>query len=362
MKRIITLLSIFTLFLGIVSCDDEKGLETQEKAVAITGDATEITNRTAVLSGTANIIPGNDEVKVGILCSYDENVTSFNSMEFIAKELDSHNYYTVTVTNLEPGHKYYYCAYVYQNGVWFKGEIKSFNTVATRVVAEYVDLGLSVNWATCNVGSEKPEDMGDYYAWGETETKRSYNWNTYKWYVSGNPTLTKYDGENYQFNQLDDEDDEAHVLWGGNWQIPTPGQYQELIGNTTCEWVAQGDMHGYKITSKIEGYTDKSIFLPAKLDKGGSRLYYANAQYWLNDGWGKSAQTFQIMNWVDYDQMVFDMKSADRCFGYYVRPVCKSETWKGITSVELNVIDTIIALAIITFQLHGNRIILMSHQ
>ena len=342
MKRIITFLSISALFLGIISCNDEKGLETQEKAVAVTGDATEVSTHTAVLSGTANITPGNGEIKVGILYSLEENITSDNSTELFAKELDSHNNYTLTALDLKAGRKYYYCAFVYQGGVWFKGEVRAFNTLAIQLVKEYVDLGLSVNWATCNVGAEKPEDLGDYYAWGETETKNKYNWNTYKWYMSGSPTLAKYDGDNHLSSPLDDEDDVANVLWGGNWKIPTPEQYQELIGNTICEWVAQGDVNGYKITSKIEGYTDKSIFIPAKLDKSGASLYYAYGQYWLNDGWGKGAQTIQIVN-RDYNEMGFILSSAERCRSCYVRPVCKSETWKGISRVELNK-DTIVAL------------------
>ena len=146
MKRIVSLLLISALYLSIASCDDEKGLESQDKAVAVTGDATEVATHTAVLSGTANITPGNGTIKVGILYSLEENITSDNSMELVAKELDSHNYYTVTATDLKAGRKYYYCAFVYQDGVWFKGEVKTFNTVAIQLVTEYVDLGLSVNW------------------------------------------------------------------------------------------------------------------------------------------------------------------------------------------------------------------------
>jgi len=154
--------------------------------------------------------------------------------------------------------------------------------------------------------------------------------------------LAKYDGEDYVSTSLDDEDDVAHVLWGGNWHMPTASQFQELIENTKCEWVAQGDMNGYKITSKIEGYTDKSIFLPAKLDKSGSFLYYASGKYWLNDGGGKSAPIIQITN-RDYNEMGLVLNSAERYRNCYVRPVCKSETWKGITSVELN-LDSIVVL------------------
>ena len=57
---------------------------------------------------------------------------------------------------------------------------------------EYVDLGLSVKWATCNVGASKPEEYGDYFAWGETEPKSTYNWSTYKWCNGSDDILTKY--------------------------------------------------------------------------------------------------------------------------------------------------------------------------
>ena len=71
--------------------------------------------------------------------------------------------------------------------------------VTPTVTHEYVDLGLSVKWATCNVGAEKPEDYGDYFAWGETEPKTDYSWSTYKFTTDVGSTMTKYnatDGKN----------------------------------------------------------------------------------------------------------------------------------------------------------------------
>ena len=56
----------------------------------------------------------------------------------------------------------------------------------------YVDLGLSVKWATCNVGATKPEEYGDYFAWGEVEPKEKYDWSTYKYYAGTESGLTKY--------------------------------------------------------------------------------------------------------------------------------------------------------------------------
>ena len=101
----------------------------------------------------------------------------------------------------------------------------------------YVDLGLTsgTKWATCNVGASKPQDYGDYYAWGEVTPKETYNWSTYK-YGSAYNQLTKYcssssygkDGFTDSKTTLDLSDDAAYVNWGGKWRMPTKAQQDEL--------------------------------------------------------------------------------------------------------------------------------------
>ena len=129
---------------------------------------------------------------------------------------------------------------------------------------EYVDLGLPSGalWATCNVGATKPEEYGDYFAWGETTPKENYDRNTYKWY---NELSKKYAGSNCK-TELDLEDDAAAANWGCNWQMPSLDQINELIDNCDWEWTTLNGVNGSKVTSKING---KSIFLPA----AGSRNY-----------------------------------------------------------------------------------------
>lgn len=136
---------------------------------------------------------------------------------------------------------------------------------------EYVDLGLSVKWATCNVGATKPEKYGDFYAWGETEPKTDYSWSTYKWCKGSNLTLTKYCyNSNNGYNGFIDtltvlapEDDVAHVKWGGSWRMPTKAEKDELLRNCTWTWTTLNGVNGVKVTSNVEGYTDRSIFFPA---------------------------------------------------------------------------------------------------
>ena len=129
---------------------------------------------------------------------------------------------------------------------------------------EYVDLGLSVKWATCNVGATKPEDLGDYFAWGETEPKEVYDWSTYKWCNGSETTLTKYctDGSYGTVDnktQLELSDDAAHVNWGGDWRVPTEAEQAELDNNCTWTVTTQNGVTGHKATSKSNG---NSIFLP----------------------------------------------------------------------------------------------------
>ena len=193
----------------------------------------------------------------------------------------------------------------------------------------YVDLGLSVKWAICNVGADKPEDVGGLYAWGETEPKDFYFWDTYKYCDGTYNSLTKYtdsaygkDGFSDNKSVLDPEDDVAHVKWGGNWRIPTKEELEEL--RTKCTWTSTtlNGVKGYSVTSNVDGYTDRSIFLPAT----GMRIrQWTENTDTIGRFWGNS-----IVTGDDYDAVYLDFNfsrgpgrfSIIRCFGQCVRPVC----------------------------------------
>ena len=161
-----------------------------------------------------------------------------------------------------------------------------------------VDLGLpsGIKWALCNVGAEKPEDSGNYYAWGEVLPKEDYSWDTYN-YANGtyweDLKLTKYcnnagygdNGFTDNKTVLEPEDDAAHVNWGGSWRMPTNTEWQELQDNCTWTWTTQNGINGYRVASKTNS---NSIFLPAagyRRDTGLGRVGYGG-DYWsssLND-------------------------------------------------------------------------------
>ena len=148
---------------------------------------------------------------------------------------------------------------------------------------EYVDLGLPSGtlWATMNVGANSPEEYGDYFAWGETQPKSVYNWDTYKW-GSDLDELTKYCTNSYygkngfvdNKTELDPEDDAATANWGSEWRMPSWTQLQELYNNCTGEWTTRNGVNGCLFTSNING---ASVFLPAAGVRWTSELYYAGA-------------------------------------------------------------------------------------
>ena len=150
------------------------------------------------------------------------------------------------------------------------------NTISTSNGHEYVDLGLSVLWSTCNVGASSPEEYGDYFAWGETKPKNSYDWSNLKYCISGN----SYDNARFSKYVLDSKygivdnkttleltDDAASANWGGDWRMPTSDELNELFNNCICVLTTQGGRKGYRITSKTNG---NSIFMPAAGQKNGN--------------------------------------------------------------------------------------------
>ena len=164
-------------------------------------------------------------------------------------------------------------------------------TVKKPDTMEYVDLGLpsGTKWATCNVGASKPEEYGDYFAWGETTPKSTYDWSTYKWCKGYETTMTKYcKRSDYGYNgftdnltELQPEDDAATANWGSGWKMPSLDQIKELCNSsyTTSEYTQLNGVYGHKVTSKSNG---NSIFLPAAGSRCGDELYNAGslAYYW----------------------------------------------------------------------------------
>ncbi len=195
--------------------------------------------------------------------------------------------------------------------------------VAVKHVCEAVDLGLSVKWATCNLGAFVPEEYGCYFAWGETQPKSTiYDWSTYKWCNGSYNTQTKYCKQNScgtvdNKTILETADDAASVNWGGAWRMPTNAEMTELEEQCTWVWTIQNGVRGYKVTSKLNG---NSIFLPAAGYRSISSLRNAGCGYY----WSSSLSTSYSdgacnVNFGDRGVSRYDNR---RSHGFSIRPVC----------------------------------------
>ena len=258
---------------------------TSQGELVTTGDATDITHKSATISST---------FRNGYITSFSElGVQYSDSKELVESDkgrsvttsaVTSGNVFTVSLTNLAEQTTYYYRAYVKTSQTTYYGETKSFTTPKNSVDYNghaYVDLGLpsGTKWATMNVGASKPEDYGDYYAWGETTTKTSYTEDNYKWkgltvteFVSRGIAQKSQESSPYYY--LTASYDVATIKWGNAWRMPTHDDIEELDSGTKITKSTQNGVEGFLLTSI---YNQKSIFLPATGEWGNS---FSNTYYY----------------------------------------------------------------------------------
>lgn len=229
------------------------------------------------------------------------------------------------------------------------GEVDPYNGHA------YVDLGLSVKWATMNVGANNPQEYGGHYQWAGTvdvsntsinltqlsapyhaSEYQSYNWTKYvrsekafAWEGAGDPDNKTV---------LESMDDAASVNWGGNWRMPTQSEWTELRNESNCTWTWKRleGVYGFEVKSKKAGFTNNWIFLPAAGYRDGNNLilktngdlYGPYIRYWSatlsvsQPGCAFSVEGYyhptvyqNMVNWAD----------PDRYWGLSVRPVIAAE-------------------------------------
>lgn len=207
---------------------------------------------------------------------------------------------------------------------------------------DMVDLGLSVKWASFNLGATKPEEFGNLYMWAGLEAVKTQSRHgelaNYPYHTGEdeNRGWTKYiPSKKYIMGKtkdipddkivLDPEDDVAHVALGAQWRIPTPDEWKELVDNCDTEWTTVNDIYGRMFISKKNG---NSIFLPAAGYHFQSKVYEVGVTgyFWsssLYELMYKDAIDFEIYKFRDtfagYGGMQFD--NERRYYGFSVRPV-----------------------------------------
>lgn len=197
--------------------------------------------------------------------------------------------------------------------------------VVLSEIRQYVDLGLpsGLLWATFNVGSNTPDDYGDYFAWGETQPKSTYNWYTYQ-YCNANTMIIKYcTNSSSGYNGFTDnlitllpEDDAATTNWGNDWRMPKWEEWEELLNNTTSTWTTVNGINGRLLTAS----NGNSIFLPAAGYIDGSNLCNDGSYgcYWSSSlSWSHS----HYANRFNFDSENCNITSFYRYHGLTIRPV-----------------------------------------
>lgn len=229
--------------------------------------------------------------------------------------------YTINIEDVVPGTTYYYRTYVKLLGeVYYDPNVYSITTLNKVINGhKFINLGLpsGLLWAECNVGASSPYADGDYYAWGETQTKSDYSWDTYKWGSSP----TKYNSSDGK-TKLEASDDVATVKWGKECRMPSRAEFQELYDK--CDWTWKSNYNG---TSGylVKGPNNQTIFLPASgrrcngedlISRHGSYGYY----------WSSSldvSSTDFAYNLYFCSGLVSPSYVSCRYIGHSVRPVAE---------------------------------------
>ncbi len=202
----------------------------------------------------------------------------------------------------------------------------------------YVDLGLSVKWATCNIGAIHASDYGDYFAWGHTEPDDHYDWDYYKYGGEDGRWMYKYvTNADFTYNHderevdnkivLEPEDDAATVNWGGAWRMPTKTEMEELVEK--CKWIKIETKVDYLTVVKgyqVKGPNGKSIFMPfpgyMSYDNLNADGIFGRGYYWSNSLHADYSNMAYILRICPSGIIEVEIGTNTRQDGLSVRPVC----------------------------------------
>lgn len=255
---------------------------------------------------------------------YGENKSlTIDSGTKIAAAGNTDGSFAVTIDGLSEETTYYYRAYLFVDGKPEYGEVRSFKT-KKKEMGEEVDLGLSVNWRGWNVGATKPEEYGNYFAWGETSQKEYYAWQSY----FENP----YDENNEWIGSATTTDvagtdkDAATVILGEKWRMPTYEEVKELMEKCSWTWSDYNGVKGYTVESNVAGYEGNFIFLPAagNYDKTSIKQEGSYGGYWSSTPLDSESKAAAYIFYF-YGETIHSTQSSNRYTGRTIRPVTPKE-------------------------------------
>lgn len=318
-------LSLFlvTLTIAMVSCEPNIVTPNNECPTVVTKSVTEITESTAKVISQVVADGGTAVTERGVCWNTDGAPTI---LDYRAKDAEvGLGTFASNLSDLEANTTYYVRAYATNAVGTSYGEEKSFTTkekVNTDTPDdpetpkyEWVDLGLSVKWATCNVGASSPGEYGNYYAWGEIEPKDDYYTNSS---VTFGLSISELKSRGYidSDGNLTSSYDAATANWGKEWRMPTSDEIQELRNKCRATWAVLNGAPGYYLT----GPNGKSIFLPAAGSRSESELFSLGDS---GDYWSSTPN-----NVDNSDDGTAGGRYADNLY-FSTKYIYKSERWRS---------------------------------
>ena len=312
-----------------------KSFKTLTIQASVTAEASDVQCNSATISGSLIVqSEGSFSKSAEVYFSSSENtltgLKSNGTKETLTLEEDGS--YRETLSSLSSSTSYNFIVVAKVDDVEFASSIGNFTTPAPPEPS-LVDLGLSVKWASCNLGASKPTEYGGYYQWAGTkdvsDTGIYLDWDNCPYHTGTDmySGWTKYNTKS-SYGTVDNKtvlesmDDAASVALGGKWRMPTYEEWTELLNTDNCSWTwtTIDGVNGYKVQSKKSGYTDNWIFLPAAGRRSNDLLkgVGSHGDYW---SWSLlTGYSFGACH-MCFDSGRFYRSNRHRYYGQSVRPV-----------------------------------------
>ena len=282
---------------GILYKAEPKTFTTTSIQASVIAAVSDIKCHSATISGSLDV-QSEGSFSKSVVVYYSSSESTLDGLKSNGRRktltLGADGSYSEVISLLSSSTSYKFVVVAKVDNVEFVSTIGNFTTPAPPTPS-LVDLGLSVKWASCNLGASKPTEYGGYYEWAGTEdvseTSIILYWDNCPYHTGSDykSGWTKYNTKS-SYGTVDNKtvlepmDDAAAVALGGKWRMPTDAEWSELLNTENCSWTwtTIDGVNGYKVQSKMPGYTDNWIFLPAAGWRSYDNLFNVGSygRYW----------------------------------------------------------------------------------